>query len=213
MSVVYWAVLWTLLLPSTVGAHNERRARRPPRHQSTTVGSACARPLFGVYRRAPYPAGGRAGAGTACTARTGELLVGLTVCHTQRKKADARAPVNRRALAFVDDKLKHVHSPLLPLAYIPVTIDPTCTMPMCPAMTFGNFGVFSGPFSKAIARCRYDCQFRIHILSIQFLELKYCGLDDMISLKLHFIIHLKYITGPPVHMGMWGLVPTNFLAY
>jgi hypothetical protein len=210
MSVVYWAVLWTLLLPLTVGAHNERRARRPPRLQSAVADSTSARPLFGVYRRAPNPAGGRAVAGTACTARAGSLLVGLTVCHTQRKKADARAPANGRALAFVDDKLKHVHSPLPPLAYIPVTIDPTCTMPVCLAMTFGNFGVFSGPFSQAIARCRYDCQFRIYILSIQFLELKYCGLDDMISLKLHFIIHLKYITGPPVYIGMRGLVPIKY---
>jgi hypothetical protein len=111
MSVVYWAVLWTLLLPLTVGAHNERRARRPPRLQSLLVGSTSARPLFGVYRRAPNPAGGRAVGGTACTASAGSLLVCLTVCHTQRKKADARAPANGRALAFVDDKLKHVHSP------------------------------------------------------------------------------------------------------
>ena len=40
---------------------------------------------------------GAPGAGTACTARAraGALLVGLTVCHTQRKKADARARSRR----------------------------------------------------------------------------------------------------------------------
>ena len=86
-----------------------------------------------------------------------------SVSHTKEKggRACALAPANGRALAFVDDKLKHVHSPLPPLAYIPVTIDPTCL-----AMTFGNFVVFSVSFSQAIARCRYDCQFRIYILSI-----------------------------------------------
>ena len=73
--------------------------------------------------------------------------------------------VKKCVLKFVDDKLKHMHSPLPPLDYIPITIDPTCTMPVCLAMTFGNFGVFSGPFFKAIATRRYDCQFCIHILS------------------------------------------------
>ena len=69
-------------------------------------------------------------------------------------------------LKFVDDKLKHVHSPLTTLTYIPVTIDPTCTMPVCLAVTIGNFRVFSGPFFQAIATRRYDCQFCIHILNI-----------------------------------------------
>ena len=58
--------------------------------------------------------------------------------------------VKKCVLKFVDDKLKHMYSPILPLDYIPVTIDPTCTMPMCLAMTFGNFGVFSGPFFKPL---------------------------------------------------------------
>ena len=189
-----------------------RADRRASSNLHQLVARAHARYLASTRALPTTPVGAPVPAPLAPHARQCRRAAGWpnSVSHTKEKggRACALAPANGRALAFVDDKLKHVHSPLPPLAYIPVTIDPTCTMPLCLAMTFGNFGVFSGSFSQAIARCRYDCQFRIYILSIQFLELKYCGFDDMISLKLHFIIHLKYIHNRST--GLYGDMGTSF---
>ena len=136
-SEVYWAVLWTLLLPSTVGAHNERRVVLALAGGTVRVGWRSWVASHSVQCRVH----------TACTGAGLPSLHSGTVCHTKEKGGRTRALTRFCWWQANTCTLYGYPSLLTPRVYHP--------------MTFREFrGIFRAFFIKRCIRpC--DCHFRI----------------------------------------------------